>query len=58
MSRVDNITLKIILLIVIIIVFFRTMSVKKTRELKEFLNKILQRYAILPYYRKLLQLLM
>jgi len=42
MSRVDNITLKIILLIVILIVFFRTMSVRKTRELKEFLNKILQ----------------
>jgi len=42
MSKVDNITLKIILLIVILIVFFRTMSIRKTRELKEFLNKILQ----------------
>jgi len=46
MSRVDNITLKIILLITIIIVFFRTMSVKRTRELKEFVEKFLKDEAL------------
>jgi len=46
MSKVDDITLKIILLITIIVVFFRTMSIKRTRELKEFVEKFLQDEAL------------
>jgi hypothetical protein len=40
-KKVDGLTLRIILLIVVLIVFFRTGSVKRVRELRKLINDFL-----------------